>query len=158
METIDTYKARIAVAGIRVPNGKVKSFTIVTHDGGELSLWPDKIGLIRADQEYEVEIAEKQGNGRVFHNIIGTPRHLGAYRPPTTDEQPTPKGSKKMDYWTPKPRDPHEQKQIWVCALLGREIEIGRQLLSDVELLARAKIHAAVWDELFGQRVTAEQP
>jgi hypothetical protein len=160
--TVETYKAIIAIAGIRPPNGRGKSYTVETADGNELSIWPDKLGLLRSGEQYEVQIADKENNGRTYHNIIGTPRHLGPYREPKEDPKPKPQppqpptNGKKMDqYWTPKPRDPAEQRQIWICALLCRDMEGGRNLMSEQELIERAEIHARVWDALFGVSVTS---
>ena len=160
METIETYKAVIAVAGIRPPNGRGKSYTIETQDGNEFSIWPDKIGLIRTGEEYQVEVADKQtDSGRVFHNIAGTPRHLGPYRAATEEPPPKPRpqtNGKKMDqYW--KPKDPAEQRQIWVCAMLCRDMEMGRALMDEHQLIERGVVHGRVWDHLFaGSHIVPE--
>ena len=158
----ETYKAVIAIAGIRPPNGRGKSYTLFTEDGNEFSIWPDKIGLLRTGEQYEVQVADKESGGRVYHNISGTPRHLGPYREPKEEPKPKPQppqppanGTKKMDYWTPKPRDPAEQRQIFVCALLCRDMESGRGFMSEQELIERGEIHARVWDALFGVSVTS---
>ena len=161
METLDKLRAVIAVADITPPRGRGKSYTIHTADGNEFTLWPDKIGLIRTGEQYEVEYSEKEVDGRTYYNITGTPRHLGPYRVAPAKPQPTTNG-KNMENNYYKPRDPAEQKQIWVCALLAREIEImGRPLMNADQLAERAQAHARVWVHLFGSdaewRRTAEQ-
>jgi hypothetical protein len=171
LEKDQTYQAVITVAEIRPPNGRGKSYALISEEGHEFSIWPDKIGLIRSGEQYEVQISDKESNGRVYHNITGTPRHLGPYRPPKEapstlpelpKQLPASNGPKKMDqqYWTPKPRNPAEQKQIFVCALLSREIEVlgesHRAFMTKEEMLARAAIHADVWDALFAEAIARE--
>jgi hypothetical protein len=156
------YEATIAVAKIAPPAGAVKSYTLTTYDGNELSLWPDKIGLIRTGQRYAVEVTDKEVRGKVYHRIGGTPKCLGAYQPAEEQLKPPPKpqpqtNGKKMDYWTPKPRDPADLKQIWCNALLGREIEKCPVLMTKEELLSRAEIHADVWDQIFGSVSVARE-
>jgi hypothetical protein len=161
LEKEQTYRAVITVADIRLPIGRGKSYTLISEEGHEFSIWPDKIGLIRTGEQYEVEVSDKESNGRVYHNINGTPRHLGPYRPPkdapsTLPELPASNGPKKMDqYWTPKPRDPAEQRQIWVCAMLCRDME-GRAGMTEQELVERGAMHARVWDALFAEVLARE--
>lgn len=161
MDTATTYTAVIEVVGIRPPSGRGKSYTVDTAEGTELSIWPDKLGLLRTNETYQVEVTDNEKNGRLYHNITGTPRHLGPYRaaknttkaePATTPQPPT--NGKKMEqpYYRSKPRDPAEQKQIWVCAMLCRDMESGRGLMSEAELIERGQMHARVWDELFSNR------
>src|SRR5215471_3606805 len=108
----ESYAATIAVAEIRPPNGNRKSYTLITSEGNELSLWPNKINLIRTGQRYQVLIKDNEVNGRIFHNIEGTPHCLGPHQPEQEIKPPQPQprtnGKAKMDYWTPKPRDPAE--------------------------------------------------
>ena len=154
--TLEKFRAVIVVAQITPPSGRGKSARIDTEDGNTLWVWPDKLGLIREGEQYEVE-----GNIRADYHNITTVRHLGPYRPPKQQPPATasapplqPKNGKKMDYY--KPRDPDEQRQIWVCAMLGREIDMGRGLMTEEALLARGKIHAAVWEKLFGADAAGE--
>jgi hypothetical protein len=173
METLESYKAVISIAEIRPPkNGRGRSYSVYTIDGNELSIYPDKLGLIRTGERYEVEVTDKKSeHGRIYRDIVSV-KHLPAAhgqfiqaglpaRPQPIPQPPT-NGSQKMDqqYWTPKPRDPDERKQIWVCALLARDMEmmdLGRGFMSEQELIARGEIHARVWDRLFGADVIARE-
>jgi hypothetical protein len=148
METTEKYKAVITIADIRPPKNGRGSHTIYTIDGNEFGIWRDKIGLVCIGEQYEIEVADKEaGDGRVYHNIVGTPHRVKQPQP-----QPSTPTGKTMDqqYWTPKPRNPAEQKQIWVCAMLCRDMEACDGLMKIEQLIKRGEIHAQVWEHLFG--------
>lgn len=151
----EQFKAVIAITKISPPAGKGVSYRIDTQNGNTLWIHKSKLGLINEGQEYEVEGSINAN----WHNITKV-KHLGPAPPPQPAPQPAPqprKEAKKMDYW--KPRDPDEQRQIFVCALLGREIDamasIGHALMGESELVTRGQIHMAVWDRLFGDNDAA---
>src|SRR5215472_9044650 len=141
------FHAVIRVAAITPPTGRGRSARIETENGATLWIWPNKVGLLNIGQEYEVE-----GNiNQDYHNITKV-RHIGPYRAAKNPHpQPKQQNGKRMEGNYYKPRSPEEQVQIWVCALLGREIDMGRGFLPEAVLIERAKVHRKVWEALFGE-------
>ena len=89
METLEKFYTVICIKAIRPPTGRAKSATIETYDHGSFSMWPDKLGLMRVDQCYNIEYSEKLAdNGVTYRNIQGTPHHLGPYTPPEPKPHP----------------------------------------------------------------------
>src|SRR5215472_4052756 len=139
----DKFRCAIVVAKLTRPTNRGRSWRVDTREGNTLWIWPDKVHLLNAGQEYDVA-----GTVRDSYYNIASVRHLG----PAPEDTPPPRPTfairrKTMDYY--RPRDPAEQRQIWVCALLGREIELAG-LMDKTALLERATLHAEVWNELFG--------
>jgi hypothetical protein len=155
-EPTEKFRAVIQIAKITPPTGRGRSARVDTVNGATLWIWPNKVGLLREGEEYEVE-----GNVNLDYHNITKVRHIGPYRPPKQPApnapamqpktlQPKQQNGKHMEGNYYKPRSPDEQRQIWVCALLGREIDMGRGFLSEEVLIARGKVHKKVWEELFG--------
>lgn len=59
----------IEVAFANPPKDGKKQGTVKTKDGQLLGVWPDKLGLLRPGNSYQVEVSEREWNGRVFKTI-----------------------------------------------------------------------------------------
>jgi hypothetical protein len=49
-------------------NGK-KLAKVKTKSGDVFGIWPDKLGALRVGQRYEIEVEEKEFNGRMYRKI-----------------------------------------------------------------------------------------
>jgi hypothetical protein len=149
-DTQEKFHAAIVVTKLTPPQGRSVSYRVDTRAGNVLWIYKTNVALLRVGDEYDVE-GNIKGN---FHNITAVKR-LG---PAPEDDEPAvfkPAEKKKMEYY--RPRDPDERREIFVCALLCRDMEMGRDFMSKALLIERGKIHKAVWQALFGAPADDEE-
>lgn len=153
MQTIELEKATIHVVKVFDLKAGRKRGTLKDAHGTLWSPWAKDMATYVEGRDYEVEFEINNNGGVDYRNIERghvlqsrsepRPRALSAA---ATGEPQNGNG----DYWRPKPRDPAEQKQIFVCAMLGREIDMGRGFMSEDQLVNRALVHSKVWERVFG--------
>lgn len=67
---MNTATATIEVKYADPPRDGKKQGTVKTADGAIYGVWPDKLGLLRPGNVYEVEVTERKYNGRVYRTIV----------------------------------------------------------------------------------------
>lgn len=67
---MNTATATIEVKYADPPKDGKKQGTVKTADGAIYGVWPDKLGLLRPGNVYEVEVTERKYNGRVYRTIV----------------------------------------------------------------------------------------
>ncbi len=142
---LQTEKAVIVLAGIGPKKDGWKTRGIKDSEGEWWNVPEADAGSLRIGMTYHVEFVRTPKGYRNIENIVP------AAAAPAETGQPQQNG-KKMDYWSPKPRDPQERMEIWVNSMLGREIEMGRGFMSEDQLVARALIHKNVYGRVFGDK------
>lgn len=141
-----TTIARVVAIAQQKPGRKTVGVKVATDDGDEiwLNAYADKAGELGKGERYEFKY---KGDGK----YVTSHKHITPHgHQPSQQQQPQQNGKKMDQYWSPKPRDPQERKEIWCNSMLQREIEMGRGFMSEDQLVARAQVHAKVWDRVFG--------
>ncbi len=60
----------IAVAETHPPKAGGRVAHVVAADGAKFEIWPDKLGGIQVGGRYEVEVEDREYNGRTFRKIV----------------------------------------------------------------------------------------
>jgi hypothetical protein len=148
-----TTTARIVAIAQQKPGRKTVGVKVATDEGDEIwvNVYADKAAELGKGERYEFKY---KGDGK----YVTSYKHITPHGHQAQQEpQPQQGNGKKMDYWSPKPRDPQERMEIWVNSMLGREIEMGRGFMSEDQLVARAQVHKSVYGRVFGdQQQTAD--
>ena len=73
----------IEVAETHPPQYGKKVATVIAKGGDKFEIWPEKLADLKAGAKYEVEVAERDYNGRTFRKITKATPANGAAKPTT---------------------------------------------------------------------------
>lgn len=130
-----TERGTIMVQRIFPAKAQGKSAYIKDVDGMMFGIWPDKLGLIREGESYEIEFTSKVSNGTTYRDIKNV-RMIAKPQPApeqfTSAAAPAPKvGPPKENdaggggqYF--RPTAPRDSERMFVCSTLNAFIQTGR--------------------------------
>ena len=172
MDTQTLSRAVITVQNIYPAKEGRKSGTIKDTEGLLFSDWAQKLGQYRLGETYHVEFTEKVKDGVTyrdikravptaapapmrgqFETIDNTPRQNGKV---TTEPEPRTQhgshiGTRKQEYWQPKPADPATAKRIFICGLVNAWAHNGRIDMTIEAVSEAVRIAGEAYDQMLGE-------
>ena len=152
-------RGTITVQRIFPAKAQGKSAYIKDVDGMMFGIWPDKLGLIREGDSYEIEFSSKVNNGTTYRdikNVRAIARPQPAPEQFTSQTAPAPKvGSPKGNdagggqYF--RPTSPKDAERMWACSILNAFIQTGRIDCERGHLTAAINELRAAYAATFGQ-------
>jgi hypothetical protein len=161
-ETAELQRTTITVNAIEPAQGR-KSGRIKAEDGTIYGAWPNKIGLFREGESYEIDYAEND-RGNVIFRDIRSARHLATFRGPKEETQrmeqmrgtfteitapkitPKPKAAANGFY---KATSPADAERMFVCKILGDFIATGRVEFTRENLVHHIEVLRGAWQDTF---------
>lgn len=122
----------ITVAAIFPAKAQGKSATIKDTDGMMFGVWPDKLGIFRDGETYEIDFTSKVSNGTTYRDIKGArmvakpgpaPEQFTGSREPQR-QATSPSGNKAGEYF--RPTSPKDARRMFLCSTLNAFIQTGR--------------------------------
>jgi hypothetical protein len=106
------------------PPGK-KVASVIAVGGAKFDIWPEQLGSILVGGRYEVEVSQREFNGRIYQKITkATPVNGTAAAAPTSTAKPAPAQCGNGD--SCRRTDPIDGECLFVCAALTAFIEAGK--------------------------------
>jgi len=152
-----TERGTITVQRIFPAKAQGKSAYLKDVDGMMFGIWPDKLGLIREGDSYEIEFSSKVSNGTTYRDIKAVKMIAKAEpaREQFTQAAPAPKvGPPKGNdagggYF--RPTAPKDAERMWACSILNAFISTGRIDCERGHLTAAINELRAAYAATFGQ-------
>jgi hypothetical protein len=151
----------ITVQRIIPAKGPGKSAAIKDVDGMLFGVWPDKLGLVRDGETYEIEFTSTVKQGVTYRDIktiraatpaAASPSQFTAPRQstPSAAAQPEAKqaGSNQPYY---RPTSPRDAERMFVCSTLNAFIQTGRVECHRQMLTEYVNELRLVWQQTFGK-------
>lgn len=154
MNTKVTERATITIQRITPPTGNRRSATIKDIDGLMFGVWPDKLGIFREGETYEIEYTV---NDKGFRDIVTgkmvqqavqqrqAPQQQHHASPST---QPQGAGNTGQYY---RPTSPKDARRMFLCATLGDFVQTGRVDLHRESIAIAITEILAAYDVTVGQ-------
>jgi hypothetical protein len=119
-----------------------KVATVVAAGGTRFDIWPEQLANIQVGGRYEVEVADREFNGRVYRKIVkATPYGTSDGSVTATAYARAGNGNGASDH---KPTSPQDSERMFTCSLLNAFIRAGQiepnedHLVKAIEVLRRA--------------------
>jgi hypothetical protein len=122
-----------------------KVATVIAAGGDTFQIWPEQLASIQVGSRYEVEVTDREYNGRVYHKItkatavsLERPSGNGARQAHSPN-----KGSGNGNGYY-RATSPQDSERMFVCSLLNAFIQAGQiepneeQVVKAIEVLRRA--------------------
>jgi hypothetical protein len=118
-----------------------KVATVVAAGGAKFDIWPEQLAAIQVGGRYDVEVTDREYNGRVYRKITkATPYGTPDGTVSTAAARRT-NGNGNGYY---KPTAPQDSERMFTCSLLNAFIRAGQiepneeQIVKAIEVLRRA--------------------
>lgn len=154
--------ARVTVQYVNPKEGNRRSANIKDTDGVIYWIKPEDIGLFTPGTTYDIEFSVTQSqSGYTNRNV----RHAVPVQPQQRQAQPRAQAQQaRQPVRQSAPIEPQhggnggghqfkpptKDEQIWVCACIKSDIEMGRVGTSEDEIVERVNVHRSVWQRTFG--------
>jgi hypothetical protein len=122
---------------------------VVGSDGTKLTIWRDKIHLVKEGQSYEIGYSEKQVGSNVYRNVqsvklIDTPLTQRTAMIPISE-------SGNDDPYRKRPTPTVDAERMFVAGALNAAIQAGRiEPLNKNNITAFVDVMRGVWTNTFG--------
>jgi hypothetical protein len=121
-----------------------KVATVVAAGGAKFDIWPEQLAAIQVGGRYEVEVSDREYNGRTYRKITkATPYGSSDGGVTAAARARTGNGNGNgASYY--KPTSPQDSERMFTCSLLNAFIRAGRiepnedQITKAIEVLRRA--------------------
>lgn len=152
MNTKTVERGTITVQRIIPPTGNRKSHTVKDLDGIMFGVWPDKIGLYREGESYDIEytVSEKGFRDITKCQMLAKPAAASPSQriePPHQGTTPNDKGAGQFY----RPTAPRDAERMFVCSTLNAFIQTGRVECSKALMIDYVNELRGVWQETFGR-------
>jgi hypothetical protein len=102
-----------------------KVATVIAVGGAKFDIWPEQLGGIQVGGRYEVEVSQREFNGRVYQKITkATPVNGSAATTLASTAKPVPARCDKGNSY--RRTDPLDSERMFVCAALTAFIKAGK--------------------------------
>lgn len=85
--------ATIEVQYAKPPTAGKKQGTVKATTGEIFGIWPDKLGLMRPGNSYEIEFSDREFNGRTYRTIVKCKPHKGGQENGHSTQSSAPSGN-----------------------------------------------------------------
>ncbi len=142
-----TERGAITVQRIFPKKPDAKCAWIKDVDGMMFGIYPDKLGLVREGDSYEIEFTSKVSNGTTYRDIRSVKQIAKAEPAPKVGP---PKGNDAGGGYF-RPTAPKDAERMWACSILNAFISTGRIDCERGHLTAAINELRAAYAATFGQ-------
>jgi hypothetical protein len=114
---------------------------IVAAGGATFDIWPEQLGSIQVGGKYDVEVTDREYNGRVYRKITKAVPVNGTAAASSPAQRTNGNGNGASHY---RPTAPQDSERMFTCSLLNAFIRAGQiepnedQIVKAIEVLRRA--------------------